>query len=94
MLVRNHLLCPYSDCDAHYRAKDLRIQVQVNDKEGKREVTLKQTVKGKIERTNLPYKYAKEEYRQTCPYCQRPITIVIDETHNGRNIYPKLPYKT
>jgi hypothetical protein len=91
LLIRNHLLCPYSDCSAHHKRKILRIQIQVNDEEGRREVTLKQTIKGKIERTGLPYGHAKEEYNQKCPYCQRPVIAVIDETGNGRNISLRLP---
>ena len=62
MLVRNHLLCPYSDCICNYRSKDLRIQVMVNQVNGEREVSLKETVKGKKGRTSLPYKYTYEVY--------------------------------
>ena len=95
VLVRNHLLCPYSDCICHYRSKDLRIQVLVNHVNGEREVSLKETVTGEKGRTNLPKKFTYEVYIELkCPYCQRPVEVVIDETHNGRNINLRLPQIT
>ncbi len=55
MLVRNHVLYPYSDCEACKRSGDLRIQ----------------------------------GYNEKCPYCQGPVEVIIDETHSGRNVYPR-----
>jgi hypothetical protein len=87
MLVRNHLLCPYSDCEANKRSEDLRIQVIVNDVNDKRTVRLEKTLKGEKEHTSLPYKWTKEVYDADCPYCQRPVEVVIDETHSTRYIH-------
>ena len=33
-----------------------------------------------------------EVYPDLCPYCKRPVEVVIDETHNGRNINLRLPH--
>jgi hypothetical protein len=86
MLVRNHLLCPYSDCEANKRSKELRIQVLINEVNDERTVGLRKTLKGQKDNTTLPYKWTKEAYDSECPYCQRPVEVVIDETHTGRNI--------
>ena len=91
MLVKNHLLCPYSDCEAHSRQGNLRIQIQVANEEGKRTVNLSQSVKGRIIKTSLPYNHVREEFRKTCPYCNRPIIAIVDETHWGRKIFLKTP---
>jgi len=40
----------------------------------------------KTGQTNLPYRYTKEVYAEVCPYCLKPVEVVIDETHDGRNI--------
>ena len=90
MLVRNHLLCPYSDCVCHERSQDLRIQVTVNQLNSKREVRLKKTIKGEGERTSIPYNYTKEVYSERCPYCLRPVEVVVDETHVTRYIHLRL----
>lgn len=87
MLVRNHLLCPYSDCEANKRSGDLRIQVVVNEINEERTVSLRKTLKGEREKTSLPYKWNKEVFDSECPYCQRPVEIVIDETHSTRYIH-------
>jgi len=87
MLVRNHLLCPYSDCEANRRVGNLRIQVVVNEVNGKRAVSLGKTVKGERKRTSLPYIWTKEVYKEECPYCQGPVEVVIDETHSTRYIH-------
>lgn len=87
MLVRNHLLCPYSDCEANKRSGDLRIQVVVNEDDGERTVSLGKTLKGEKENTSLPYRYTKEVYDAECSYCQRPVEVVIDETHSTRYIH-------
>jgi len=88
MLIRNHLLCPYSTCDANKRKGNLRIQVLVNQTNDKREVRLKPTISGERGRTKLPYKYTKETYSGfSCPYCNRPVEVVIDETHSTRYIH-------
>src|SRR3990170_287358 len=73
MLIRNHLLCPYSDCIANKRSGDLRIQVLVNQLSGKREVRLKTSVSGERGKTDLPYKHTNEVYHGFCPYCNRPV---------------------
>lgn len=88
MLIRNHLLCPYSKCDANKRSGNLRIQVLVKQVNDKREVRLKQTVSGERGRTKLPYKYTNETYSGLfCPYCNRPVEVVMDETRSTRNIH-------
>lgn len=87
MLVRNHLLCPYTDCEANKRSGDLRIQVNVKEINGLREVTLKKAVKGEKSRTSLTYRNDYEAFIEKCPYCLRPIEVVVDETHSGRNVY-------
>jgi hypothetical protein len=92
MLVRNHLLCPYSDCEANKRSGELRIQVIVNEVTNGRTVSLRKTAKGEKERTTLPYNFNREVYGEKCPYCQRPVEVIIDETHSGRNIYLKQKY--
>jgi hypothetical protein len=88
MLVRNHLLCPYSDCEAHGRSGNLRIQVIVSEGNDKRLVSLAKTMKvEKKKKTSLPYIHTEEIYREKCPYCRRPIEVVIDETHATRYIH-------
>jgi hypothetical protein len=87
MLVRNHLLCPYSDCEANKRSGDLRIQVVVNEINDERTVSLRKTLKGEKENTSLPYNYKREVYNEKCPYCKRPVEVVIDETHSTRYIH-------
>lgn len=87
MLVRNHLLCPYSDCEANKRSGDLRIQVVVNEINDERTVGLRKTLKGEKENTTLPYKWTKEVYDSECPYCLRPVEVVINETHSTRYIH-------
>ncbi len=91
MLVKNHLVCPYSDCEAHDKRKNLRIKIKVSAEDGKRKVTLERSVKGRIERTSLPYNSQIEMFNASCPFCQRPLIVVIDERHWGRNIYLKQP---
>ena len=84
---RNHLLCPYSNCEANKRSEDLRIQVIVAEINGVREAILKKTVRGEPARTELSFRNDYEAFIEKCPYCQRPIEVVIDETHSGRNVY-------
>jgi hypothetical protein len=92
MLVRNHLLCPYSDCIASDRSNELRIQVRINQDEDSRKVSLDKTFKTDKERTRLPYKYTYEVFTKlSCPYCNRPVEVVVDETHKGRNVNLRLP---
>ena len=84
MLVRNHSLCPYSDCVAHDRRDIQRIKVLVDEE---RNVELQKSVAGeKKSRSRLNYKYKLWVIPQNCPFCNRPVEVVIDETHNGRNI--------
>lgn len=84
MLVRNHSLCPYSDCVAHARRDIQRIKVLVDEE---RNVELQKSVAGeKKSRSRLDYKYKLWIIPQNCPFCNRPVEVVIDETHNGRNI--------
>ena len=87
MLVRNHLLCPYQDCEASKRSGDLRIQVAVNEINDERTVSLRKTLKGEKDNTNLPYKWNKEVYDSECPYCKRPVEVVIDENNNDDEIH-------
>jgi hypothetical protein len=90
MLIRNHLLCPYSDCLANERSKELRIKLLVNQVDDNiREVQLeKSTVEGK-RRTSLPYNGKKEVCTKTCPYCNSQIEIVIDETGPTRYVHTR-----
>jgi len=84
LLVRNHSLCPYSDCVAHARRDIQRIKVLVDEE---RNVELQKSVVGqKKSRGRLDYKYKLWIIPQNCPFCNRPVEVVIDETHNGRNI--------
>ena len=88
VLIRNHLLCPYSNCDANKRSGDLRIQLLVNQENDKRKVNLKSTLKGQRGKTDLPYRNTKEVYSELfCPYCKKPVEVVIDETHTTRYIH-------
>ena len=88
MLIRNHLLCPYSNCDANKRSGNLRIQVLVNQVNDERDIKLKPITKGERGRTKLPYSYTKEVYSELfCPYCNSPVEVVIDETHSTRYIH-------
>jgi len=88
MLVRNHLLCPYKDCIAHRRKDSNRVQVLVDEK---RNVVLNKTFISKVKRTKLPYLNKRWVVPGKCPYCNRKLEVVIDETHNGRNINLRLP---
>jgi hypothetical protein len=65
----------------------LRIQVLVNEVDDKRTVSLRKTLKGEKGNTSLSYKWTKEAYDAECPYCQRPVEVVIDETHSTRYIH-------
>ena len=66
-----------------------RIQVAIDEE---RNVKLSQSEKGTPVKTKLGYKYKKWEKDSNCPFCYRPVTVVIDETHNGRNIYLKITF--
>lgn len=87
LLIRTHLLCPYSDCIAHERKNIQRIQVSVDEQ---RKVKISQTVKGKVHRTELPYEYKKWIRPSKCPYCNRLVEVVIDETHVTRYIHLRI----
>jgi hypothetical protein len=88
MIVRNHLLCPHSSCVAHERKDENRIRALIDEK---RNVTLEQSSKDKKTMTKLPYLNKKWIVRKTCPFCYRDVEVVIDETHDGRNISLRLP---
>lgn len=90
MLVRNHLLCPYADCVAHHRQDAKRIQVLVDEN---RNVQLRKTSPNKKTKTKLDYLGKKWIVTGKCPYCDGNMEVVIDETHNGRNIHLRLPQK-
>ena len=81
-LVRTHLLCPYSDCRAYFRADPFRIQVLL-DKD--RNVTLQKPKD--MRGSRLPYLYRRWVKPSVCPYCEKKVEVIIDETHQGRNIY-------
>ena len=91
MLVRNHLLCPYAHCVAHRGRDAKRIQVLVDEN---RNVELRKTSPDKKTKTKLAYLGKKWIVTGTCPYCDRNMEVVIDETHNGRNINLRLPQKS
>ena len=86
VLVRSHLLCPYFDCFAHNRRDIQRIQVLVDES---RNVELRKPIP--IEGTRLSYLYKRWVKLSKCPYCNKSIEVVIDETHTGRNIYLRIP---
>jgi len=61
-----------------------RIKVLVDEA---RNVELQKSVAGeKKSRSRLDYKYKLWVIPQNCPFCNRPVEVVIDETHNCRNI--------
>lgn len=90
VLVRSHLLCPYSDCVAHYRKNSPRVQVLLDEE---RAVSLRKGVSGKSVKTRLPYLNKRWVRLKECPHCDRPLEVVIDETHDGRNIYLRIPQR-
>lgn len=87
-LIRNHLVCPYSDCIAHERGNMLKIKVSIDEERNVLLRKSKSTVRTK--RTRLPYLYEKWVRLKECPYCNKPVEVVIDETHTGRNIYLRI----
>lgn len=87
-MVRNHLLCPYLDCFAHQRNETLRIRALVDEE---RNVVLQKSIAGKKAKSKLRFLYKLWVIPSKCPYCNRPVEVVIDETHNGRNISIRLP---
>ena len=89
MLVRTHLLCPYSDCLANHRDNDDRVRALIDEE---RNVVLeKSSSLAKSARTKLSYKGKLWAVPQVCPFCSRKFEVVIDETHEGRNISLRLP---
>jgi hypothetical protein len=54
-------------------------------------VVLNKTFISTVKRTKLPYLNKKWIVPGKCPYCNRGLEVVIDETHNGRNINLRLP---
>lgn len=85
-LVRTHLLCPYSDCIAHFRSDPYRIQVLIDND---RNVQLQKPQD--IPSARLVYLYKMWIKSSNCPYCGKDLEVVIDETHQGRNVYLRLP---
>ena len=65
----------------------------VNEVNDSRTVTLNRSVKGEKDNTSLLYNYQREVYNKNCPFCQRPVEVIIDETHSGRNIYLRQGYE-
>lgn len=90
MLARNHLLCPYADCIAYKRTGSQRIRVLLDEE---RNVELQQSSWQAPRKTKLNYKYELWEKPSNCPFCGRPVGVVIDEIHKGRNISIRLPTK-
>ena len=84
VLIRNHLLCPYSDCIAHERDNTARIKVSIDEKRNVSLYKSKSTINS--ERTRLSYLFKKWVREAKCPFCKKSIEVVIDETHNGRNV--------
>jgi len=85
-LVRTHLVCPHSDCVAYFRNDPFRIQVLV-DKD--RNVLLQKPKD--IRGIRLPYLHKRWVKSSICPYCEKNVEVVIDEAHQGRNIYLRKP---
>ena len=56
-----------------------------------RAVSLRKDVSGKSVKTRLPYLNKRWVRLKECPHCDRPLEVVIDETHDGRNIYLRIP---
>jgi len=88
LLIRTHLLCPYFDCIAHSRKNIPRIQAVVDEE---RRVRLRKPISTEITRTRLPYLHKHWVRPEKCPYCKKPVEVVIDETHIGRHIYLRIP---
>ena len=44
-----------------------------------------------IPSARLSYKYKKWIKSSKCPYCRKALEVVIDETHEGRNVNLRLP---
>ena len=86
MLVRTHSVCPYRDCKAHLRSGPYRIQVLIDEQ---RNVILQKPQD--IQGSKLTYKYDKWVRSRNCPYCDKVVEVVIDETHEGRNLNIRLP---
>ena len=84
VLVRNHLLCPYSSCVAHERGNTARIKAVIDEKRNVSIFKSKSSIAG--ERTRLLYLFRKWVRQATCPFCKKSIEVIIDETHNGRNV--------
>lgn len=84
-LVRTHLLCPHSDCVAHFRGDPYRIQVLIDND---RNVILQKPQD--IPSARLAYLYKKWIKSSKCPYCGKALEVVIDETHEGRNVNLRL----
>ena len=85
-LVRTHLVCPYSDCIAHFRNDPYRIQVLIDNN---RNVKLQKPKD--IPSARLAYLHKKWIKSSNCPYCGKALEVVIDETHQGRNVNMRLP---
>lgn len=75
LLVRNHLLCPYLDCSAHQRSSSLRIRALVDVE---RKVVLQKSIVGKKTRSRLRFLNQLWVIPSKCPYCNRPVEVVID----------------
>lgn len=63
-----------------------RIQVLVDED---RNVELRKPIP--VEGARLSYLYERWVKLSECPYCNRPVEVVIDETHPGRNIHLRIP---
>ena len=87
MLIRNHLLCPYGDCVAHFRKAGVMIRALID--EG-RSIVLEKAFSVKMG-GRLSYEYKLWVVPQKCPFCERQVEVVIDEKHDGRNVSLRLP---
>lgn len=85
-LVRTHLLCPHKDCVAFSRSNAYRIQAVIDEN---RNVQLQKPKN--VQSNRLPYLHKLWVRQGICPYCNKELELVIDETHKGRNIYTRKP---
>ncbi len=58
-----------------------------------RKVVLQKSIGDKKTKSELRFLYKLWSIPSKCPYCNRPVEVVIDETHDGRNINIRLPNK-
>lgn len=82
MIVRTHLLCPYQNCEVYNRTDSLRIQALIDEK---RNVILQKPMD--ITSSKIEFQNKKWIRPSSCPYCNKHVDVVINETNQGRDVY-------